>query len=457
MQDLNGIFRVQNEYYESGRTLIPSVRKKSLKNLLAVIAEYGTQIESALYDDLRKSRFESYVTETAIVTDEIKFILRRISKLTKNIKVKTPLAHFKASSFIHPEPYGRVLIISPWNYPFQLCMAPLAGAVAAGNCVIVKPSELSPNTSRIIQKIVSESFDPGHAIVVTGGREVSSALLDMKHDFIFYTGGEAVGKIVMKKASENLTPVALELGGKSPCIVDETADIELTAKRITWGKFVNAGQTCVAPDYLLVHENMRDHLCGRIIHYIKKFYGNDPFESPDYPRIINDSHTQRLISLMKDCRIIYGGEYDVDNRYISPTLIDSPGWDSRIMQDEIFGPILPVETYVSLEEAAGIIKSRAKPLSLYLFTRNRKACDYIINTVSFGGGAVNDTVIHAASPELPFGGVGMSGTGSYHGDASFRMFTHYKSVMKKSFFPEINLRYPPYSEKKLSVIRKIIG
>jgi len=447
----------QKEYFYTGITLDVSFRKQSLKKLLSIIKKRENDIAEAIAKDFRKPLFESFITESGIIEDEIRFMLKHIGRLSKIKKAKTPIFHFKSNSYIIPEPYGNVLIISPWNYPFQLALSPLIGAVAAGNCAVVKPSELSPNTSEIIADIISEAFVPEHVCVINGGREVSETLLDEKFDYIFYTGGESVGKIVMRKASDNLTPVTLELGGKSPCIVDNSADIDLSAKRIVWGKFLNAGQTCVAPDYIFVHESVSAQLKERMIYYIKKFYGTDPSRSPDYARIINERHTSRLIGLMKDCRIIFGGEHDEKDKYISPTIIDFPAWESPIMNEEIFGPLLPVINYSELDSVIDIIKKRPKPLALYLFTKDKKTERKIMRNLSFGSGAVNDTIINAGSAYIPFGGVGASGMGSYHGIKSFETFTHYKGIINKSNALDINLRYPPYTDKKLKMLKKILG
>ncbi|MBP9022285.1 MAG: aldehyde dehydrogenase [Spirochaetes bacterium] len=451
------IVNEQKDYFYSGATLDVSFRKKSLKKLLSVIKKRESEIAQAIAKDFKKPLFESFITESGIIEDEIKFMLKRTVKLAKIKRAKTPVFHFRSSSYIVPEPYGNVLIISPWNYPFQLALSPLIGAVAAGNCALIKPSELSPNTSEIIAEIIAESFVPGHVCVVNGGREVSEALLDEKFDYIFYTGGENVGKIVMRKASENLTPVTLELGGKSPCIVDKTADIDLSAKRIVWGKFLNAGQTCVAPDYILVDESVSEELKKRMVHHINKFYGTEPRKSPDYARIINERHTARLIGLMKDCSIYFGGDSDEKEKYISPTIINSPTWESPVMNEEIFGPILPVINYSDLDSVLDIIKKSPKPLALYLFSKSKTTESKIMMTVSFGSGAVNDTIINAGSAYIPFGGVGSSGMGSYHGIKSFETFTHYKGIIKKSNAIDINLRYPPYTDKKLKLLKKILG
>ncbi|MBP8082067.1 MAG: aldehyde dehydrogenase [Spirochaetes bacterium] len=454
---IESLLKKQKEYFGSGATLDVSFRKKILKKLLSVIKKRETEIAEAIAKDFKKPFFESFITESGIIEDEIKFMLKRINRLSKIKKAKTPVFHFKSNSFIIPEPYGNVLIISPWNYPFQLALSPLIGAVAAGNCAVLKPSELSPNTSEIIAEIISESFEPGHVCVINGGREVSEALLNEKFDYMFYTGGESVGKIVMRKASDNLTPVTLELGGKSPCIVDKTADIDLSAKRIVWGKFLNAGQTCVAPDYILVDEIVSEKLKERMVYYINKFYGNDAHQSSDYARIINERHTARLMGLMKDCSIYFGGECDEKEKYISPTIINSPAWESPVMNEEIFGPLLPVINYSELDSVLDIIRSRPKPLALYLFSNDKKTERKIMLTVSFGSGAVNDTIINAGSAYIPFGGVGASGMGSYHGIKSFETFTHYKGVIRKSNAVDINLRYPPYTDKKLKMLKKILG
>ncbi|MBP8082920.1 MAG: aldehyde dehydrogenase [Spirochaetes bacterium] len=451
------ILNEQKSFYLSGTTLDVSYRIRSLKRLLSVVRKRETEIAEAIAKDFRKPLFESFITESGIIEDEIKFMLKRVDKLSKIKRVKTPVFHFKSSSYIVPEPFGNVLIICPWNYPFQLALSPLIGAVAAGNCAVIKPSELSPNTSEIIADIIAEVFAPGHVCVINGGREVSEALLDEKFDYIFYTGGENVGKIVMRKASDNLTPVTLELGGKSPCIVDKTADIDLSAKRIVWGKFLNAGQTCVAPDFILVDESVSAELKECMVYYINKFYGNEPRHSSDYARIINERHTARLVGLMKDCSIYSGGDYDEKEKYISPTIINSPAWDSAVMKEEIFGPLLPVINYSDVDSVLDIIRNRPKPLALYLFSKDKRLERKIMSSVSFGSGAVNDTIINAGSAYIPFGGVGSSGMGSYHGIKSFETFTHYKGVIKKSNAVDINLRYPPYTDKKLKLLKKILG
>ncbi|RKD30545.1 aldehyde dehydrogenase [Thermohalobacter berrensis] len=449
------IVEKQKNFFEKGITKNISFRMEMLKHLKKVILENEKLILKALKDDLNKPPFEAYATEIGIVLDEIDYVIKNLKNWTKPKKVKTPIFHFLSKSFIYPEPYGVVLIIAPWNYPFQLVLSPLIGAIAGGNCAIIKPSEYSSNTSKILSKIINENFKSDFITVIEGGSEVNKSLLEQKFDYIFFTGSVRVGKIVMEAASKHLTPITLELGGKSPCIVDEEANIDLAAKRITWGKFLNAGQTCVAPDYLLVHKNIKEGLIKNIIKYIKEFYGDDPRKSPDYPRIINKKHFIRLSKLLEDGEIVYGGEVDEDDLYLSPTIIDNIDWNFEIMKDEIFGPLLPVLEYKDLDEVINKVNGKPKPLALYFFSNNKEKEKKVLEDIPFGGGCINDTIVHVASSYLPFGGVGNSGMGSYHGKASFDTFTHYKSILKKSNMFDINLRYPPY-RNKIKALKKIL-
>jgi aldehyde dehydrogenase (NAD+) len=426
-----------------------------LEKLQIAIHKYEDEIYKALKEDLNKSKFETYMTEIGMVLEEISYIKKRIRKWGKPKKVKSPIHQFPASSKIYSEPYGVCLIMSPWNYPFQLSIAPLIGAIASGNCCIIKPSNYSPATSNLVDKIIKETFKSNYITVILGGREENQTLLTQKFDYIFFTGSVGVGKIVMESASKHLTPLSLELGGKSPCIVDETANLDLAAKRIIWGKTLNSGQTCVAPDYLLVHHSVKDELISKIKVYLKKFYGDSIHTNPIFPKIINEHHFNRLIELIKDNNVIVGGQYNQDTFQIEPTLVDNVSWDSPIMQEEIFGPILPVITFHDLKEVSRKVNDYPKPLALYFFTTSQANEKYVLNNISSGGGCINDTIVHLATHYLPFGGVGNSGMGSYHGKASFDTFSHKKSIMKRFNKFDLSLRYPPY-DKKLSILKRFM-
>lgn len=455
MRETESIFTAQKKFYHSGKTKSVAFRKAQLTILKQAVKRYEGEIMKALKADLNKSAFEAYETEIGIVLEEIGFLLKHIDRYAKPKTIKTPLAHFPSTSKIYQEPYGVALIMSPWNYPFQLTISPLAGAISAGNCAVLKPSEYAPHTSAVIKKLILESFEAGYITVVEGDAAVNQELLHHPFDYIFFTGSVAVGKLVMGKAAEHLTPVTLELGGKSPCIVDETADIPLAAKRIAWGKFLNAGQTCVAPDYLLVHKNVKEELIKGIKKYILEFYGQEPHYNEAYPKIIHRRHFERLLELMKSGTIAAGGQYNTKTLQIAPTLLDHVKWEEPVMEDEIFGPLLPVLEYTSLKSATKLINSRPKPLALYYFTRSTANEQYMIRNVSFGGGCINDTIVHLATSHMPFGGVGESGMGSYHGKASFDTFSHSKSILKKSNRLDIPLRYPPHKEN-LSLLKRIL-
>ncbi|HFP6645104.1 TPA: aldehyde dehydrogenase, partial [Staphylococcus aureus] len=402
-----------------------------------------------LYTDLGKNKVEAYATEIGITLKSIKNARKELKNWTKTKNVDTPLYLFPTKSYIKKEPYGTVLIIAPFNYPFQLVFEPLIGAIAAGNTAIIKPSELTPNVARVIKRLINETFDANYIEVIEGGIEETQTLIHLPFDYVFFTGSENVGKIVYQAASENLVPVTLEMGGKSPVIVDETANIKVASERICFGKFTNAGQTCVAPDYILVHESVKDDLITALSKTLREFYGQNIQQSPDYGRIVNLKHYHRLTSLLnsEQMNIVFGGHSDEDERYIEPTLLDHVTSDSAIMQEEIFGPILPILTYQSLDEAIAFIHQRPKPLSLYLFSEDENATQRVINELSFGGGAINDTLMHLANPKLPFGGVGASGMGRYHGKYSFDTFTHEKSYIFKSTRLESGVHLPPYKGK----------
>lgn len=455
MTTITTILKSQKEFYNTGVTKQIQFRKQSLFTLKRIIKEYEEEILLALEKDLCKSAFEAYVTEIGMVLEEINFMLKNMKKFLKKRKVRTPMTQFPSRSVVYREPYGNVLIIAPWNYPFQLAIAPLVGSIACGNCTVIKPSEYAPETSKIIHKMISKAFHSKYVTVVEGDKAVNQTLLDHKFDMIFFTGSIEVGKIVMEKAAKHLTPVVLELGGKSPCIVDETADIKLAGKRITWGKCLNAGQTCVAPDYIFVHKSKKNELVKEIISNVEDFYGKSPEQSPELPKIIHKKHFERLIKLIQTGNVIYGGNYDEKTNKISLTLMDNVSWEDAVMQDEIFGPILPLITYEDIEDVIKKINERAKPLALYLFTKSKKMEKKIINDISYGGGCINDTIVHLATPYMGFGGVGESGMGSYHGAASIEAFSHHKSVMKKSMLIDIPLRYPPYL-KHLTIMKKFM-
>lgn len=436
-------------FFNTQQTKDISFRKEQLKKLSKAIKSYESDILEALYTDLGKNKVEAYATEISITLKSIKNARKELKNWTKTKNVDTPLYLFPTKSYIKKEPYGTVLIIAPFNYPFQLVFEPLIGAIAAGNTAIIKPSELTPNVARVIKRLINETFDANYIEVIEGGIEETQTLIHLPFDYVFFTGSENVGKIVYQAASENLVPVTLEMGGKSPVIVDETANIKVASERICFGKFTNAGQTCVAPDYILVHESVKDDLITALSKTLREFYGQNIQQSPDYGRIVNLKHYHRLTSLLNSAQmnIVFGGHSDEDERYIEPTLLDHVTNDSAIMQEEIFGPILPILTYQSLDEAIAFIHQRPKPLSLYLFSEDENATQRVINELSFGGGAINDTLMHLANPKLPFGGVGASGMGRYHGKYSFDTFTHEKSYIFKSTRLESGVHLPPYKGK----------
>ncbi|HCW9544353.1 TPA: aldehyde dehydrogenase [Staphylococcus aureus] len=436
-------------FFNTQQTKDISFRKEQLKKLSKAIKSYESDILEALYTDLGKNKVEAYATEIGITLKSIKNARKELKNWTKTKNVDTPLYLFPTKSYIKKEPYGTVLIIAPFNYPFQLVFEPLIGAIAAGNTAIIKPSELTPNVARVIKRLINETFDANYIEVIEGGIEETQTLIHLPFDYVFFTGSENVGKIVYQAASENLVPVTLEMGGKSPVIVDETANIKVASERICFGKFTNAGQTCVAPDYILVHESVKDDLITALSKTLREFYGQNIQQSPDYGRIVNLKHYHRLTSLLNSAQmnIVFGGHSDEDERYIEPTLLDHVTNDSAIMQEEIFGPILPILTYQSLDEAIAFIHQRPKPLSLYLFSEDENATQSVINELSFGGGAINDTLMHLANPKLPFGGVGASGMGRYHGKYSFDTFTHEKSYIFKSTRLESGVHLPPYKGK----------
>ena len=452
---IKSALKEQKAFFNTGRTRNIEFRRAQLDTLYSAVSKNRDKILSALQQDLSKSTYESYLTEVGIVLDEIRFIRKHLNKWAKPRRVRSGLMLFPAASYIYAEPYGVSLIISPWNYPFQLVIGPLIGSIAAGNCSVVKPSEYAPRTAGIFNEIISNNFDSNYIAVIEGEAEVSRALLDEAFDCIFFTGSTAVGKMVLQAAARHLTPVTLELGGKSPCIVDRDVDLNLTAKRIVSGKLINAGQTCIAPDYLLVHQEVKAQLLDRMKQFIRRFYGDDPQLSPDYPRIVNDKHFVRLSEMLQKGNIVVGGQTDRRNLYIAPTILDKVAWDDPIMQNEIFGPILPVFTYENFSEVISRMEKMPKPLAFYYFSKNHQNAEKMIRDISFGGGCINDTLLHFVNPRLPFGGIGSSGIGSYHGKKSFETFSHRKSILKRSFRLDAPLRYPPYGNK-LRILEKIL-
>ena len=457
MEDINLIFKNQKEFFESGKTINVDYRIKNLKKLNNIIKKNEDKILNELKKDLGKSNFEGYVTEVGILYDDINFHIKNVKKWSSEEKRKSPIVYYPSKSYIYKEPYGVTLIIGPFNYPFQLVIAPLIGAISAGNTAIIKPSENSRNIALLLEKLINENFPEEYLRVVNplGGKETVSLLLDKPFDYIFFTGSVRVGKLVMQKAAQHLTPVTLELGGKSPCIVDSDAKLKLAAKRIVWGKFLNAGQTCVAPDYLCVHKSVKDELLKLIINEIRVQFGENVRNSEDYPRIVNKSSLERLSGYLNDGKIYYGGNIDEDNLYMEPTLIIKPDLNSPLMSDEIFGPILPILVYEDLDNVIKFINHREKPLALYYFSESKKKIKYVVTSTTSGGVTINDTIIHVANPNLPFGGVGNSGVGKYHGKESFETFTHNKSVMKRGTFIEFNIRFAPY-KNKLNLVKRIM-
>lgn len=451
------IVETQRQFFATGATKSIAFRIEQLKKLKSLIQQHENEIITVLQKDLNKSRMEAFTQEILFVLDEINFILKNLKKWAKPRKAPTPFPlMWPGRSEIVFEPYGTVLIISPWNFPFLLTLSPVIGAICAGNCVVIKPSEIASHTENFIVKLFKQNFPEKFIATIQGGPEQTQQLLKEKFDYIFYTGGSQIGKIIMEAAAKHLTPVTLELGGKSPCIVDQTADLDFTARRIAWGKLSNAGQICIAPDYLLVHESCKAQLIDALKKTIIKFYGAEPEKSSSYGRIISQKQFARLSKLLEQGNIIYGGQTKSDQLYISPSLIDGISWDNPIMQEEIFGPILPILTYDSIDTVIQKINSNPKPLALYLFSQDKKLQNKILNEVSFGGGCINDCVMQVANVNLPFGGVGFSGIGQYHGQFSFETFSHRKSIYKKTWKLDFEFLYPPYTMKKLNLVRRLM-
>jgi len=444
----------QRAFFETGKTRDIKVRITALKNLKSAILRHEQDIYDALLADFGKPVFETYTSEIGVVLEEIGHMIKHIRDWSQPELVKTSVVNLVSKSYIYPEPYGVCLVIGAWNYPFQLTIAPAIGAIAAGNTVIMKPSRVALNTYMVIETIVKEAFDPSYVAVIEQST-LHKEMLEAQYDYIFFTGGVEIGKVIARAAAEHLTPFTLELGGKSPCVVDHTASISTAARRIAWGKFINAGQTCVAPDYLLLHEKVKDRFYEEVAKSLYEFYGDSPMQSPDYARIINEKHFRRLSAMIKDGKVILGGQTDHATRYIAPTLIEIDSLSHPLMADEIFGPVLPVILVKDMQQAMEIIKQFEKPLAFYIFSNNYKTQQYFIQQVPFGGGCVNDTVAHFVNPHLPFGGIGNSGVGAYHGKFSFDTFTHHKGILNKVVWPDVPLRYPPY-HGKLGLIKQII-
>jgi len=447
------IVKSQREYFLTGKTLPVKNRIAALNKLSKIIKENESEICGALSSDLGKSSTEGFMCELGLVLSEISYMKKHLASFARDKKVSTPITNFPAKSYVKTSPYGNVLIMSPWNYPFLLTMDPLVDAIAAGNTVLVKPSAYSPASSEIIKKIISQTFESDYVSVITGGRAENACLLEQKFDYIFFTGSQGVGKEVLRHAAQYLTPVTLELGGKSPCIIDSSAKIKLAAKRLAWGKFLNCGQTCVAPDYVFCHSSVKDAFIKEVILEIKKQYGEKPLENPDYGKIINQKHFERLCGLIDKNKLVLGGECDCEKLKIAPTVMQNVTFDDAVMGEEIFGPILPIISFDSYEEIYNHLNSSAKPLAFYLFTENKKLMKDFTSRFSFGGGCINDCIIHLATNNMGFGGVGESGMGAYHGKVGFDTFSHKKSLVKRSTFADVPLRYQPYSVLKRKLLK----
>ncbi len=453
-QAIHELLLSQREYFKSGATLSLEFRIEKLKKLYLEIENNEKNIIEALKSDLGKSDFESFMCEIGMTLSEISHMIKNIKKYAKPRRVKTPISQFSSRSYTMKCPYGNTLIMSPWNYPFLLTLDPLVTAVAAGNTAIVKPSAYSPATADIVEKIIDTVFPPEYVAVVQGGRAENAGLLEEKFDFVFFTGSTGVGKEVLRHTAEHLTPAVLELGGKSPCIVDSTANIKIAARRIVFGKFLNLGQTCVAPDHILCDENIKDELISEICREIVGQFGEDPLKNPDYGKIINEKHFDRIISLIDKSKVVFGGDVSMESGQISPTVMDDVTYEDAVMKEEIFGPVLPILTYNNIDDLITELSDKPKPLALYLFSEKKENIKKITERVRYGGGCINDTIIHLATSEMGFGGVGESGMGAYHGKTGFETFTHTKSIVNKKTWIDLPMRYQPYDRKKfLGIVR----
>lgn len=457
MGDLENILIKQKEFYKSKKTLDVDFRIDKLKKLKIVLKNNENKILEALKKDLNKCYFEGYSTELGIVYEEINIMIKGLRKWSKRERKKSSIIYFPSKAYVYKEPYGVSLIIGPFNYPFQLTISPLIGAIAGGNCAIIKPSERSKYTAKLLEKIINENFDERYIKVVEpeGGKETVSELLSLRFDYIFFTGSVSVGKIVMEAAAKNLIPVTLELGGKSPCIIDKDANLKLSAKRVVWGKLLNAGQTCVAPDYLFVHKDIKDEFLKLLVSEIKEQYGENIENNSEYPRIIREDEVKRLSLYLNDGHIYYGGKFDIKDRFVEPTILVNIDENSSIMSNEIFGPIFPILEFDDLNYVIDFINNREKPLALYYFSEDKNKINNIITNTTSGGATINDTVLQVASTYLPFGGVGNSGIGEYHGKASFETFTHRKSVVHRGTFMELPFRFAPFKDK-IKLVKKLM-
>ena len=442
-EEIESLLEAQRKYYRSGETLPVKFRIEKLRRLYSAVKKYEHEINEALCSDLGKSSYEAFMCESGLALTEISYMIKHLKKFARKKRVRTPLSQFCSRSYTIPVPYGNTLIMSPWNYPFLLSVEPLTDAISAGNTAIVKPSAYSPKTAAVVEKIIKECFEPQYVATVMGGRAENSALLDLKFDFVFFTGSQAVGKEVLRHTAEHLTPAVLELGGKSPCIVDSTADVRLSARRIVFGKYLNCGQTCVAPDYILCDRKIKDEFLVEVVKQIKLQYGENPLENEKYGKIINEKHFNRLLGLIDEGKLVIGGECDEAKLKIAPTVMDNVTEEDAVMGEEIFGPIMPIITFDSFDETVDLLKAKDKPLALYLFSNDKRHVKRVTEELSYGGGCINDVIIHLATSAMGFGGVGESGMGSYHGKAGFDAFSHYKSIVDKKNWIDLPMRYQP--------------
>lgn len=455
-QEIKDILQQQNHFFSSGKTIPAEFRLKQLESLKEAMIRHEADLAAALKEDLGKSRMESYMCEIGLTLSELTWMQKHLRSLMRSKRVSTPAAQFAAKSFRSPSPYGTVLIMSPWNYPVLLTLDPLIDAIAAGNTAVVKPSAYAPCTFDVMKTMIEECFPAHYVAVVDGGRAENQALLQQRFDMIFFTGGKTVGREVLRHAAEYLTPVTLELGGKSPCIVDSTAKIRLVAKRIVFGKYLNCGQTCVAPDYILCDKRIRDELITAILAEIEKQFGKEPLKNPNYGKIINEKHFERILGLINGEKLVYGGQSEPESLRIAPTVLNNITWDDAVMGEEIFGPLLPILTFDTLDEALDTVESHPHPLALYFFSEDKAAQKKVLDTCRFGGGCINDTIIHLATSDMPFGGVGESGMGSYHGRVGFETFSHYRSIVNKKTWMDLPIRYQKYTGLKEKMMRMFL-
>lgn len=455
-QEIKDILQQQNHFFSSGKTIPAEFRLKQLESLKEAMIRHEADLAAALKEDLGKSRMESYMCEIGLTLSELTWMQKHLRSLMRSKRVSTPAAQFAAKSFCSPSPYGTVLIMSPWNYPVLLTLDPLIDAIAAGNTAVVKPSAYAPCTFDVMKTMIEECFPAHYVAVVDGGRAENQALLQQRFDMIFFTGGKTVGREVLRHAAEYLTPVTLELGGKSPCIVDSTSKIRLAAKRIVFGKYLNCGQTCVAPDYILCDKRIRDELITAILAEIEKQFGKEPLKNPNYGKIINEKHFERILGLINGEKLVYGGQSEPESLRIAPTVLNNITWDDAVMGEEIFGPLLPILTFDTLDEALDTVESHPHPLALYFFSEDKAAQKKVLDSCRFGGGCINDTIIHLATSDMPFGGVGESGMGSYHGRVGFETFSHYRSIVDKKTWMDLPIRYQKYTGLKEKMMRMFL-